>query len=141
MRDSSRENRGAAAVEFAITLPVVLLLLSAVLDYGWVLHQKSNMVVALKGAARLGAAIYRGSSPGPAMVARTQAMDSLAAMGLPCPGDACQVKADLVSIAGQQALQLDATVDWSPLFGLVPTPTALHVSQTMVLDDQPSSWY
>ena len=45
------ENRGAAAVEFAIVLPVLLLLVCGIVDFGRML----NTQISLSGAAREGA--------------------------------------------------------------------------------------
>lgn len=57
--------RGAAAVEFALILPLLLLLLFAIIDFGWVLSQQ----LAVTAGAREGAryyAIHHDDTPDPA---------------------------------------------------------------------------
>lgn len=50
----TRNDRGAAAVELALLLPVLMLLVMGIVDFGIVFHQQ----VSLSGAAREGARYY-----------------------------------------------------------------------------------
>ena len=47
-----RHDRGAAAVEFALVVPLLLLLLFAVMEYGWVLTQQIVLTNAVSSGAR-----------------------------------------------------------------------------------------
>ena len=53
MRRRAHARRGAAALEFALVLPVVTFVMTAVLDYGAALQQ----IIRLEGAARAGAQV------------------------------------------------------------------------------------
>lgn len=47
-----RRERGAAAVEFALVLPVLLLLLVGIIDFGWALVINGNIASAARAGAR-----------------------------------------------------------------------------------------
>ena len=49
--------RGASALEFALTLPVVVAVLAGILEYGWYLFQLSNVVHALRDGTRIGVTV------------------------------------------------------------------------------------
>lgn len=50
-----RDQRGASAVEFAIVLPVIALLLFGIIDFGVVLNNQNTVRAAAREGARLGA--------------------------------------------------------------------------------------
>lgn len=47
--------RGAQAVEFALCLPILMMIISATLDYGWYFHQRMILTTATAQAAKAGA--------------------------------------------------------------------------------------
>jgi len=65
-RSTDRRDRGAAAVEFALVLPVLLLVVCGIVDFG----RAYNAQVALTQAAREGARLAALSQPN--VVSRTQ---------------------------------------------------------------------
>jgi Flp pilus assembly protein TadG len=54
-----RDSEGAAAIEFALVLPVLLLILFAILDYGWYFTQQILLLNAVQQGARASAGIQR----------------------------------------------------------------------------------
>ncbi|HLY14312.1 MAG TPA: TadE/TadG family type IV pilus assembly protein [Candidatus Limnocylindrales bacterium] len=54
VRAPSRRSRGQALVEFAIVLPVFLLVLSGVLDFGFLLYGRMTAINAIKEVAQCG---------------------------------------------------------------------------------------
>ncbi|MCD5344953.1 TadE/TadG family type IV pilus assembly protein [Agromyces sp. S2-1-8] len=48
----ARRERGAAAVEFALVLPLLLIMLFAIIDFGWVLTQQLSVTAAAREGAR-----------------------------------------------------------------------------------------
>ena len=47
-----RRDRGAAAVEFALVFPLLLIMLFAIIDFGWVLNQQMSVTAAAREGAR-----------------------------------------------------------------------------------------
>ena len=52
MYTPSRDRRGAQAVEFVMILPILIMLVSATIDYGWYFQQAMLMSTATQQAAR-----------------------------------------------------------------------------------------
>jgi len=104
-RSTSRD-RGAVAVEFAILLPVLLLLVFGIIDFGRAL----NAQIALTQAAREGARLDALNQPN--LVTRTQA----AAAGL---GSAVTVTLVYQCKPGDASKNLDAKVQTSYLFHFI----------------------
>jgi Flp pilus assembly protein TadG len=104
-RQTSRD-RGAVAVEFAILLPVLLLILFGIIDFGRAL----NAQIALTQAAREGARIDALNQPN--LVTRTKA----AAAGL---GSAVSVNEVYPCQPGDGSKNTDANVQTSYLFHFI----------------------
>jgi hypothetical protein len=110
---SKPRDRGAAAVEFALVLPVLLLILFAIIDFGRLLNAQITLSQAAREGARLGAL---GVAPA-TVVSRTQA-----AMGTITPvvtvntGTACPVNA---------GASVDAVVIVSYVFTFITPVTAI----------------
>lgn len=129
----NRARRGALAIEFALVLPLLLALATAVIDYGWYLSRASRVVVATRDGARLGVTYSTDESPAPHVVAQQHARDALVEAGIPC-ADGCEVTATLGAVDGVPSLTLNVSAPFTPLTGLVPTPTEMRVELTMALE-------
>ena len=137
MRPASRRTgrRGNAAVEFAMTLPLLLLIVSAILDYGWYLSQAANVMHSVREGARYGATLAQDDSPDSGAVDQTEA--ALRALGIDCGGLAtCSVNASIGFTGGLNSLEVQAEIAYVPLMGIVPTPSVVQGSMTMALEDQ-----
>ena len=126
--------RGNAAVEFALTLPLLLAIVSAILDYGWYLTQSGNVMHAVREGVRMGATIPQDDGPEAEAVDQTES--ALRGLGIACDGGGCQVEAQLGTVGGLDSITVDAEIAFSPLLGIVPTPGTLQGSMTMALGDQ-----
>ena len=49
---TARRDRGATAVEFALVFPLLLVMLFAIIDFGWVLNQQMSVTAAAREGAR-----------------------------------------------------------------------------------------
>ncbi len=56
-RDAEKANRGSYAIEFALTLPILLVILSGTIDYGWYFHAQMSVINATREAAHSGSQV------------------------------------------------------------------------------------
>ncbi|GAA1770032.1 TadE/TadG family type IV pilus assembly protein [Agromyces humatus] len=69
----ARRDRGAAAVEFALVFPLLLIMLFAIIDFGWVLNQQMSVTAAAREGARYYA--IHNTEPGAQAAAEARAAD------------------------------------------------------------------
>ncbi len=121
-----RARRGAIAVEFALVLPILLLLVVGAIDWGWLFVQEAAVVVCARDGAHAGAL----TADDPAAVADARARGALAAAGFVSdPGD---VQVRVYDAPPGEVVEVRIEVPFEPVIGLVPTP-ALLVGQTTML--------
>ncbi len=130
---TNRGRRGSVAIEFALVLPLILALATAVIDYGWYFSRASRVVVATRDAARLGVTYAGDVAPTPDAVAEQRARAALQDAGIACGGD-CVVTATLGTVAGMPSLTVSVSAPFVPFTGLVPVPSDMNVELTMALE-------
>ncbi len=107
-----RGERGAAAVEFALVLPVLLLVIFGIIDFGRMLYTKITLTEAAQAGARAGAIFGQ---------AKGEDQANLAAAGLnPAPGE---MDVNVVACPSTPAPGDDATATLTYHFTFV-TPLA-----------------
>ncbi len=79
------EDRGAAAVEFALVAPVFIALLFGIISFGWMLSYRQSISQGAAEGARV-LAVSPAGSPTLAADARTAVNRSLASYGVSCDG-------------------------------------------------------
>lgn len=131
----NHRRRGAAAVEFALTAPLLLLILSAVLDYGWYLSRMAAVLQSVREGARIGSRTDQAEGPEAAAVVSTEA--TLVSMGVPCETVNCDVTATMGVLADMDTITVEAEVEYLPLMGMVPTPALVKAHMLMAMEDQP----
>jgi Flp pilus assembly protein TadG len=85
----ARDERGAAAVEFALVLPVLLLIIFGIIDFGRMLYTKITITEAAQTGARAGAIFGQAKGEDQAKLAAAglnQSSDELLVTVVPCPG-------------------------------------------------------
>ena len=131
----STRRRGSAAVEFALTMPVLLVIIFGVLDYSWYIKQATDVVRATREGLRVGVTVA--ATDGPDTAAETQVIAVLDGYGLACEGTLdCDITATNTTLSGLNAITLSVRVPYVPLVGMVPTPEAMATELTMALEDQ-----
>ena len=132
-----RVRRGASALEFALTLPVVMFVLAGILEYGWYLFQLSNVVHALRDGTRIGVTVPLSSDTPPTTRAEEHARAVMNGLGVPCEdGDGCIVTAIISPSDEFDVLNLTIEVDYTPIVGLLPAPSLLQGTFTMMMQEQ-----
>jgi hypothetical protein len=140
--------RGAAAIEFAIWLPILMVFLSAVVDWGWFMTRRVALARATMDGARVGATVYEPSSvtAGTLMKPRAEsrAKNVLAGMGMPCTAGLCTVTATYCGDGAGgvcnnppfDGIVVQTTYVYEPFFGFVATPTLISDYFIMAVENQ-----
>jgi hypothetical protein len=125
---------GASAVEFALTLPLVFILFSGVLDLAYFLSQEHVVTQAARDAVRYSVR----ASADPAVVAtlaESNAASWLDAMNIPCDQE-CVVDAEPLVVRGYNAVRIDISVPIPPIMGFVLPTQVASAHCIMLLDTQ-----
>ena len=132
----TRSNRrGAAAIEFALVLPIMIALAFGIIEYGWVFFQQANLQSAVREGARMGITVATTASPDPVATAITRTNAVLDAYNVPSGGRT--INATFNGASPQMLLVVTATVNYSDIVGLVPAPPTLSAQMSMLLEAQP----
>ncbi|WP_171011793.1 TadE/TadG family type IV pilus assembly protein [Pseudomonas sp. 2FE] len=118
-----RAQRGVAMVEFAITLPLLLLMLLAIGEFGRMLYQYNSLLQASRDASRYAAGAVWDSGTEPGELLKTR-IKNVAVYGVPSspagfppvvPG---LTAADVtVSTVGTEHVQVSITYNFCPVIG------------------------
>ncbi len=73
MRDKLRAQRGVAAIEFAVVLPILLLIIAGIIEFSLIFFDKAMIT----NASRVGARIGIRSTDDPWSVTRTKILDAV----------------------------------------------------------------
>lgn len=124
--------RGSSAIEFALTLPILVLLLCSVMEWGWYFMQQMSVMDAVREGTRVGAATAQDDDP--AGIASEWVYASLADSTLDATDGA--VQAEILGAWPDELLQVTFRMPYPELLGFVPTPGSLGHVMTMRLEDQ-----
>jgi Flp pilus assembly protein TadG len=129
-----RRRRGSAAAEFALTAPVMVLMLLGTIEYGNYFTELATVASCVRDGAR-----YGGNQTTTALArnrARAATLQLLTDVGYPCsgPGSACTVSASLIQQNGLAMLQVDARVPYRQLTNAVPRGGAGEVVLPSVIN-------
>ena len=128
---------GAAALEFALILPILLVLISAIADYGWYLTQQTQVLQAVGDGARMGITVSPAASPGPEDIALEHTQNVLSGLGIPCnDDDDCEFETSINSAGTLDVLTVKVTLNYQPIAGLVPYPEKIKAETSMAIEDQ-----
>lgn len=114
---------GVAALEFGLVLPLLMVLLMGIIDYGQVYFVRLSMTNAAREGARVGATRSADMAE-PSAIATANAY-------LANAGITAQVTATTPSDADPMVRVTVRIIPFEPLVGLVPTPDSLTVSAAM----------
>jgi hypothetical protein len=126
-------------VEFALTLPVMLLVVMGIVELSLLMHRVHQVTRAARDACRLGAGVLEGTDPTGdeiELAAEDQALAILAAQAVDC-GGGCDVDATWFENDGWMLLRVDIEVPYDPFSGLLPMlPESTRGSFTMLTQQQ-----
>jgi hypothetical protein len=144
-----RSRRGSAAIEFAIWLPVLLMFVSTIIDYGFYMTQRVAVARATMEGARGGAAIFEPDTiaPGTNIIpaAKSRSGLILSQTGIACPSASCVINVSYCPSGSAtcgfppfDAVQVEIVYQFRPLIGLIPTPTQMDEKLVMAVENQRS---
>lgn len=141
-RSVNRAQRGSYAIEFAMTLPILLIILSGTIDYGWYFHVQMGVVNATREAAHAGSQIDpagiedQGNMLTPAAAALKVAADVWTASDLP---GTPVFNAVINGVAPDRDMVVTSALTVTPLVGFTGagnTATSINYTSTWHMDDQ-----
>jgi Flp pilus assembly protein TadG len=131
----ARQRRGATAVEFALTLPLLLILFAGVTDLGQYLYLADNLAAAVGEGARAGALSDPDDGEDPETAAETTAAAWWVAAELP---SGFTVDAALAGLgAPNERLVVTGRAPFVPWFGMLGLPGTVTYIHTIRLVYQP----
>lgn len=130
---------GAAAIEFALITPIIILILMGIIEYGWLLYRRSEATRAVREGVRFAVVMPQNSVPDVPTLAETRCVEVLTLLHFDLT-DATIIAetSDLTGDAGgiDDTLTLTLTMPYRPITGgLVPTPAGLQVAMSMMMQD------
>jgi Flp pilus assembly protein TadG len=134
-----RNRRGASAIEFALLLIPITLILGGIIEFGWLFLQSNTLLMAARAGARAGAAVAESASPGPGDVAEDVARDNLTALGI--DPNTVTITGCVTSLSAgglnERAVKVTLSQPYSPLTGLLGARMAnltLNEQSIMVIE-------
>jgi Flp pilus assembly protein TadG len=120
-------------------MPLFLMVLFGIIDYGWYFYQRYALVAAIRDGVRYGATI---SSASAASAAKTRAITDLSVAGSPIdpsgitwgPGANAGATSGTAPTA---ILTMSASFPFKAFVGYVPLPSLVTYQMTMLLEIQP----
>lgn len=124
------KRRGSQIVEFSLMLPMLVVVVAGVVDFGEYMLRMEALIHAAADGARAGAR----AEENPASVAETAAQSAWDATG---GGGSPTFDASVTDSAPNQRLVMEASLPYAPFFGLVEVPTTIEYVCAFRLDQQP----
>jgi Flp pilus assembly protein TadG len=116
-----RREAGAAAVEFGLILPLLLILLLGIMDYGYLFFVQLSVTNAAREGARAG--ITQGDTSLAQTKAQTATQNYLTSIGI-TPGA-------VTATLSCPTLTVTINKPFTALIGFVPVPSNVHASAAM----------
>lgn len=114
----SHSRRGGGALEAALVLPVLLVVLMGLIETGWLFMGQQVLSKAVRDGCRAGAVAE--SPAGLATTAVDAIEGALVDSGFACPAGGCDPDVSLAISAGERYLACTLTAPHQPLTSLIP---------------------
>ncbi len=143
MRGRGRKGRrGAAAIEFALVMPVFLLIFAAVVDFGWLFYERTVLDAATTRGCRAGALVDPGEDEADLDAVRTRAQEVMEETllnvgGITCGGDEdCSVSVSTFGSMPGRSMECVVDRRFVPILGLVLDPFVMESTMVVRLEWQ-----
>lgn len=139
MTPSHQERRGAAAVEFGLTMPVLLLLLAGIVDGGFLMSRHHVLARTARDAARIGATTVEDyPADGSQIEAAAEDFVNMTVQYAGLDPDKVQADAQWKLINNRRWIHLRITAEHEPLFPFSPFLGPLEHEFWMITQEQDS---
>jgi Flp pilus assembly protein TadG len=126
-------------MEFAFWLPILMLLVSGIIDLGWYISRYNNVVRAAKDGARYGATIIEDQDVVTGTQIEASAADQAAlvleGLGMDCDAG-CSIDAVYDVSSDRAAVVVTVTYPFEPLIGFTGVGTSISAQFTMMAQQQ-----
>ena len=117
---SRRNRRGQSHIEFALVIPVLVSMLVATMEYGWMFFRRGLVMDAGREACRAGAVVHPEDDY---VTAVEDAMvDEMNDVGIDCAKLGCSVDVSTDGEAPKEVLICEFDVNYEGITGMVPVP-------------------
>lgn len=135
-----RHRRGAAAIEFAMLLPVFLALLFGVIEFGWYFFLRSSLDSAVTLGCRAGSLVNPGEDDANLAAVQTRAEEVMAEVmeqGLSRPRDSSWTFAvETFGASPSRSLRCTASASFEPILGVYLDERIFSANQAVRLEWQ-----
>ena len=134
-RCGSRKDRGGHShLEFALILPVLLLFIYGIMEYGWMFFQRTAVQEAARQGCRAGATMAPDEDYN--AVVEEKALNALAALSVDCDKVDCDVSTEEEGDLPEMRLRCQVAVEYMPLLNVLPTPSTLGAGYLYYIEQQ-----
>jgi hypothetical protein len=124
------KRRGSQAIEFALILPLLLVVLFGIIEYGWYFSKELSALNLVRDAARVGATADVAVAPTEASEYALARWSGAGLSGVP------SVTVNQQGVPPQRMLTLEVSGPHEALTGLIPVPDTVGGALTMRMEDQ-----
>lgn len=131
--------RGVAAIEFALTLPFMLLVALGIIELSLLQSRMYLLSRAARDGCRIGSGVIEGPGADGSEIkaaALAHAQQVLDNAGVACGSDGCELSADWYEDEGWMMLRVQVGVPYTPFTGLLPMIPTVTTGQFTMLTQQ-----
>jgi Flp pilus assembly protein TadG len=134
-RHTPRSHRGGHShIEFALVLPVLLMFIYGIMEYGWMFFQRTAVQEAARQGCRAGATMAPDEDYD--AVVQEKALSALESLSVDCQKVDCTVTTDEEGALPEMRLRCEVAVEYKPLLNVLPTPATLGAGYLYYFEQQ-----
>ncbi|MFT5679820.1 MAG: putative membrane protein [Myxococcota bacterium] len=134
LNSTRRPRRGHAHIEFALVLPVLLIFIYGIMEYGWMFFQRTAVQEAARQGCRSGATMSPDLDYN--AVVQERALEALASLSVDCDRVNCTVTTEEEGSLPEMRLRCEVAVEYKPLLNVLPTPSTLGAGYLYYFEQQ-----
>jgi hypothetical protein len=137
-----RFRTGSNAVELALTMPVFLMFFLGIMDWGWYLFMRAQLVNATMLGCEMGAKVHPDEVIPPETVAETNIEDRFRSLGYSCTSPSlCDwtittTRNTGYNVGEDSTVVCSANIEYTPITGYVMIPTLVYTRGDVRLEFQ-----